>query len=314
MEQNLPFDVDALLVFGKVVECRSLSKAAALLGMPKSTVSRKLSKLESDLGIKLLRKNTHQLTVTDLGEQIYAHGVKILTEANGVRALVEGSKQEPHGELRVAMPVFVGIDYASRVGAAFLQHHPHSRLDIHLVDDAVHPVNDGFDVVFGTGPLQDSTLIARKVFSLELFLCASPDFVGQLDDPITVPAQLNSLPFIDCGVGRGPRKLTMIKQKRRYELSPMVRARANSYQISKQYILQGLGVGVMPTQIICADELRDGSIIPVLPDWNVEQVDVHMIYPFHLSFSTLISAFYDTACEIIVENIARSDGTLAAAR
>jgi DNA-binding transcriptional LysR family regulator len=314
MEQNLPFDVDALLVFGKVVECRSLSKAAALLGMPKSTVSRKLSKLESDLGIKLLRKNTHQLTVTDLGEQIYAHGVKILTEANGVRALVEGSKQEPHGELRVAMPVFVGIDYASRVGAAFLRHHPHSRLDIHLVDDTVHPVNDGFDVVFGTGPLQDSTLIARKVFSLELFLCASPDFVGQLDDPITVPAQLTSLPFIDCGVGRGPRKLTVTKQKRRYELSPMVRARANSYQISKQYILQGLGFGVMPTQIICADELRDGSIVPVLPDWNVEQLDVHMIYPFHLSFSTLISAFYDTACEIIVENIARSDGTLAAAR
>ena len=63
--------------------------------MPKSTVSRKLSKLESDLGIKLLRKNTHQLTVTDLGEKIYHHGVKILTEANGVRALVEGSKQEP---------------------------------------------------------------------------------------------------------------------------------------------------------------------------------------------------------------------------
>jgi DNA-binding transcriptional LysR family regulator len=314
MEQNLPFDVDALLVFGKVVECRSLSKAAALLGMPKSTVSRKLSKLESDLGIKLLRKNTHQLTVTDLGEQIYAHGVKILTEANGVRALVEGSKQEPQGELRVAMPVFVGIDYASRVGAAFLRHHPHSRLDIHLVDDTVHPVNDGFDVVFGTGPLQDSTLIARKVFSLELFLCASPDFVSELDDPISAPAQATSLPFIDCGVGRGPRKLTVTKQKRRYELSPMVRARANSYQISKQYILQGLGFGVMPTQIICADELRDGSIVPVLPDWNVEQLDVHMIYPFHLSFSTLISAFYETACEIIAENIARSDGTLAAAR
>jgi DNA-binding transcriptional LysR family regulator len=314
MEQNLPFDVDALLVFGKVVECRSLSKAATLLGMPKSTVSRKLSKLESDLGIKLLRKNTHQLSVTDLGEQIYEHGAKILTEANGVRALVEGSRQEPQGELRVAMPVFVGIDYASRVGAAFLQHHPHSRLDIRLVDDKVHPVNDGFDVVFGTGPLQDSTLIARKVFSLELFLCASPDFVRQLAEPITSPTQLNTLPFIDCGVTGGPRKLIVTKQKRRYELSPAVRARANSYQICKQYILQGLGIGAMPNQIICADELRDGSIVPVLPDWGIERLDVHMIYPFHLSFSTLISAFYDTACEIIVENIARSDGTLAAAR
>src|SRR6187551_1657307 len=121
VEQNMPFDVDALLVFGKVVESRSLSKAAALLGMPKSTVSRKLSKLEADLGIKLLRMNTHQLTVTDLGEQIYSHGVHIANQANSTRALVEGSKPEPQGELRVAMLVFVGIDYASRVGAAFLQ-------------------------------------------------------------------------------------------------------------------------------------------------------------------------------------------------
>jgi DNA-binding transcriptional LysR family regulator len=305
MEQTLPFDVDALLIFSKVVECRSLSKAAALLGMPKSTVSRKLSRLESDLGIKLLRKNTHQLTVTDLGEKIYDHGVKILTEANGVRALVEGSKQEPQGELRVAMPVFVGIDYASRVGAKFLQRYPHSRLDIRLVDDMVHPVNHGFDVAFGTGPLQDSTLIARKVFSLELFLCASSDFVHQLAEPITVPAQLNTLPFIDFGFG-GSRKLTVAKQKRRYELSPPVRARANNFQVCKQYILEGLGVGAMPNQIICTNELRDGSIVPVLPDWNLERLDVHMIYPFQLSFSTLISAFYDTACDIIIENSART--------
>jgi DNA-binding transcriptional LysR family regulator len=305
MEQNLPFDVDALLVFGKVVECRSLSKAAALLGMPKSTVSRKLTKLESDLGIKLLRKNTHQLTVTDLGEKIYDHAVNIVTEANEVRALVEGSRHEPRGELRVAIPVFVGIDYASRVGAAFLQRYPKSRLDISLVDNIVDPIKDGFDVVFGTGPLQDSTLIARKVFSLELFLCASPDFVGQLDEPITDPMQLNSLPFIEFGF-RGPHKLTVVNHRRRHELSPPVRARANNFQVCKQYILQGLGFGAMPTQILCTDELRDGSLVPVLPEWQPESLDVHMIYPFELSFSTLISAFYDAACAIIVENTARN--------
>ncbi|MGO9151905.1 LysR substrate-binding domain-containing protein, partial [Mycobacterium sp.] len=118
--------------------------------------------------------------------------------------------------------------------------------------------------------------------------------------------QLNSLPFIDCGVSGGPRKLLVTKQTRRYELSPTVRARANSFQVCKQYILQGLGIGAMPNQIICTNELRDGSIVPVLPEWSVERLDVHMIYPFHLSFSTLISAFYDTACEIIIENSARS--------
>jgi DNA-binding transcriptional LysR family regulator len=305
MEQNLPFDVDALLVFGKVVESRSLSKAAALLGMPKSTVSRKLTKLEADLGIKLLRKNTHQLTVTDLGEKVYDHAVHILAEANGVRALVEGSRQEPQGELRVAIPVFVGVDYASRVGATFLQRHPHSRLDIRLVDNMVDPIKDGFDVVFGTGPLQDSTLIARKVFDLELFLCASPHFVQRLAEPITDPAQLNGLSFIEFGF-RGPHKLTVVNHKRRYELAPQIRARANNFQVCKQYILQGLGIGEMPTQIICTDELRDGSIVPVLPQWKPDPLEVHMIYPFELSFSTLISAFYEAACEIIVENIARA--------
>jgi DNA-binding transcriptional LysR family regulator len=231
--------------------------------------------------------------------------VNILAEANDVRALVEGSRQEPQGELRVAIPIFLGIDYASRVGAAFLQHYPQSRLDIRLVDNLVDPIKDGFDVVFGTGPLQDSTLIARKVFSLELFLCASPDFVAQLPEPITDPAQLNALPFIDFGFG-GPRKVSVAKQKRRYELTPAVRARANNFQVCKQYILQGLGIGAMPTQIICTTELREGSIVAVLPDWKLEAVDVHMIYPFELSFSTLISAFYETACEIIVENSART--------
>lgn len=306
MEQNLPFDLDALLVFGKVVECRSLSKAATLLGMPKSTVSRKLSKLEADLGIKLLRKNTHQLSVTDLGEKIYGHGINILAEANGVRALVEKSKQEPRGELRVAIPVFVGIDYASRVGAAFLRRYPNSRLDIRLVDNVVHPVHDGFDVVFGTGPLPDSTLIARKVFSLQLFLCASANFVRELPEPLSTPAQLKSVPFIDCGVCDGSGKLTLAKNKRRYELNPLIRARANNFQVGKQYILQGLGVGAMPNQIIVTAELRDGSIVPVLPDWTLTRTDVYMIHPFQLSFSTLISAFYETACDIITENSARA--------
>jgi DNA-binding transcriptional LysR family regulator len=304
MEQHLPFDLDALVVFGKVVECRSLSKAAAVLGMPKSTVSRKLSRLEADLGVRLLRKNTHQLTVTDLGSQIYAHAATILSEAHGVRALVEVSKQEPLGELRVAIPVFVGIDYASRVGATFLQRHPRSRLDIRLVDRMVDPVTDGFDVVFGTGPLQDSTLIARKLFSIERFLCASPGFLEQLAEPITAPHQIADLPFIDFGFA-GQDRLRVSKNRRREELSVSVRARANNFQVCKQYILQGLGIGAMPTQIVCTDELRDGRLVPVLADWALEPFDVHMIYPFELSFSTLISAFYDTAREIIDENIAR---------
>ena len=116
---------------------------------------------------------------------------------------------------------------------------------------------------------------------------------------------MNELPFIDFGFC-GPRKLVIANRDRRFELSPPVRARANNFQVCKQYILQGLGIGEMPTQIICTDELREGSIVPVLAEWKPDPLEVHMIYPFELSFSTLISAFYQAACEVIVENIARA--------
>jgi DNA-binding transcriptional LysR family regulator len=92
----------------------------------------------------------------------------------------------------------------------------------------------------------------------------------------------------------------------RAEVAPPVRARANNFQVCKQYIVAGLGIGAMPTQIICTEELREGSVVAVLPEWKPESLEVHMIYPFELSFSTLISAFYETACEVIVENIARA--------
>lgn len=302
MEQNLPFNVDNLMVFAKVVECRSLSKAANLLNMPKSTVSRQISKLEADLGIKLLRKNTHQITVTDLGEQVYSHSLKILSEANDIRALVEGSKQVPQGGLRVAMPVFIGLDYASRVGAAFLRRYPKSQLEIRLVDNVAHPIKDGYDVVFGIGPLQDSTLIGRKVFTLESFLCASPVFLASLDEPLTAPTQLNKLPFIDCDFYGGRNKLLLSRGKKQHELAPLVRSRANNFQICKQLILEGLGFGIMPKQIVCSGELEEGTLVSVLPEWNTQAVDVYMVYPFQLSFSNLISAFYDTALDIISEN------------
>ena len=303
-----PFNIDAMLVFGKVVECRSLSKAAALLGMSKSTVSRKISGLESDLGIKLLRKNTHRITVTDLGEQIYNHSLKILAEANDVRALIEGSKQEPQGVLRAAIPLFMGIDFASRVGTRFLQRFPKSQLEIRLVDNQAHPVRDGYDVVFGIGPLQDSTLIARKVFTLECFLCASPGFIAQQEEAISSPSQLNHLPFIDCDIYGEKHRLQLSRGRKKQEVSPLVRARANNFQISKQYIMQGLGFGIMPKLIICSGELQEGTIVPVMEGWSPESVDVYMIYPFQLSFSNLISEFYNTALEIISQNIEQSGG------
>lgn len=121
-----------------------------------------------------------------------------------------------------------------------------------------------------------------------------------------MPAQLNKLPFVETGFYNGSHKLLLSKGKKQVELSPLVRARVNNFHISKQYILRGLGIGAMPKQIICSGELQEGTIVPILPDWNLQSIDVHMIYPFQLSFSNLINAFYEIACEIITQNIEMS--------
>jgi DNA-binding transcriptional LysR family regulator len=169
------------------------------------------------------------------------------------------------------------------------------------VDSVDQSIRSGFDVVFDVGPLQDSTLIARKVFTFEFFLAGSAEFLAGLAEPLTVPTQLNKLPFVDSGFYGGAHKLTLTKGTRTHELAPFVRSRSNSFQISKAYILSGVGVGALPRQMLDSEEVLDGRLVPVFPDWRLASVDVYMIYPFQLSFSNLISAFYETALEAITQ-------------
>lgn len=300
------FDADTLLLLAKVIELRSVSGASAALGVPRSTVSRKISKLESDLGIKLLRKNTRQITVTDLGLEIYRHALNIQNEMNAVRAVFEGRKQEPQGVLRVAMPIFMGVDFASKVGALFLQKYPKAKIEMRFVNSVIHPVKEGYDVTLAYGPLQDSTLIGQKLFTIESVLCASPAFIDRLPQPITQPTQLNELPFIDAGQDSDVFKLHLKNGKKRYELTPPLRAQANNFQVGKYYVSQGIGIGALPRHL-CLRDLAEGNLIPILENWQLETKEVYVVYPFQLSFSHLIKAFYETAYETMKQVAEEND-------
>ncbi len=296
MKQTDHFDADALQILAKVIELKSVSGAATALGVPRSTVSRKISKLENDLGIKLLRKNTRQITVTELGYEIYQHALNIQGEINLIRAVLDNRKREPQGVLRVAMPVFMGVDFASRVGASFLQKYPKARLEMRFVNSIAHPIKDGYDVTLAYGPLRDSTLIGKKLFTIESFLCAAPTFIDQVPRKIDHPSQLEQQPFIDAGQDSDTMTLQLRNGKKRYSLTPSVRAQANNFQVGKFYVLQGLGIGALPKHL-CLHDLAQGRLAPMLEDWKLETKDVYVIYPFQLSFSNLIKAFYETAYE-----------------
>ena len=253
MEQNLPFDVDALLVFGKVVECRSLSKAAALLGMPKSTVSRKLTKLESDLGIKLLRKNTHQLTVTDLGEKVYEprrqhpdRGQRRSRAGRRQQAGTAGRAAGRHTGLRRHRLRVPGRRHVPAALSPLAVGHPaggqHGRPDQGRVRRGVrNRAAAGFDADRAKGV--QPRAVSLRVTGLRAAAGRADHRSGAVGHAAVHRLRLRRA----RASSRWPR------HKRRYELSPQVRARANNFQVCKQYILQGLGIGAMPTQIICTD-------------------------------------------------------------
>ena len=131
MEHKITFNLDALLVFAKVVETQSISKAANLLGMPKSTVSRQINKLEGSLGVELLRKSTRNIAVTDFGLEIYDNILAIQDQAHSIQALTHDKNREPQGTLRVAIPVWVGgTGFMSSIGQVFLQEFPKASIEM----------------------------------------------------------------------------------------------------------------------------------------------------------------------------------------
>ena len=307
MEQNLPFDLDALLVFGKVVESRSLSKAAALLGMPKSTVSRKLTQA----GIRPRHQAAAQEHPSAHRHRPRREGLRPRREhpdarptafAPWWRAASRSRRASCGSRYRSSSASTTPPGSAPRSCSAI----PTRGLDIRLVDNMVDPIKDGFDVVFGTGPLQDSTLIARKVFSLELFLCASPDFVEQLAEPLdrSDAAEQRCPSSTSASAGRAssrwPSTSGDTSCRHRYGLAP------TTFRCASSTSCRGSASARCPRRSSAPTNCATAPSCRCLPEWHLEPLDVHMIYPFELSFSTLISAFYEAACEIIVENIARS--------
>lgn len=300
MERNTLFDVGALIALTKVVECRSLTQAAFQLGMPKSTVSRKISRLESDLGVKLLRKNTRQITVTEFGQRIYEHALRIQNETISIQQLVHSSKQEPQGLLKVVVPVSIGVDFTSHVGLEFLNKYPKARLEIQLVDRMVNPVKEGFDVAIQVGPLQDSTLIAKKLFDSEKILCATPEVANELPDALNHPSQLKDAIFVGTGDSSTPFELTFQKGSTLYQLVPMLRAKVNNFLITKEYVMQGMGIGALPKHM-CYQEVLEKKLVPILNQWPLTPTEVYMVYPHQVSFSNLVSSFYESICSRIAQ-------------
>lgn len=280
MEQSKTgIDPNDLLIFARVAELGSFSQAAEKMGLPKSTVSRRMAALEQRLGERLLLRTTRRQTITEFGLLLLEHARQVVSEVDAVLALSEHRQSAPSGRLRVSMPSDFANLFLADTLAAFVVKYPGISLELDLSQRRVDLLGEGFDVAIRIGDLpDDSTLAARRLSELSTGLYASVRYLDEFGYP-EIPEDL--LHHNTAGLlGRNgePVKWVLINGEAKWEGVPRGRVIANSPELLISMIRAGAGIAAVPDQFALAD-VNKGLLLRVLPDWCLPSDMVSAVFP-----------------------------------
>ncbi len=284
-------DLNEIAVFIKVVEAGSFSAAAKALGYPRATVSRKVSQLESSLGIRLLQRTTRKLNLTDLGRDYYLKCSSALSEVEHANLEVTDSQQVPSGILRIAAPIASQRGFINDWITEFLLIHKNVSAEVSLSDDVVDLIEGGFDVAFRAGKLNDSSLVARKLGDTRLILCASPDYLKQ-STPLNSLKDLKQHDCILFGSSHKQMSWRFQSSKRSEVVQVSGRVTVNSMEYILQSCLAGLGVAVLPVAMI-AEYVTARRLQIVLAQYSSEADGLFIMYPSKSHLPITVREFVD---------------------
>jgi DNA-binding transcriptional LysR family regulator len=278
MEQK-NISADDLILFAAIAEQESLIRAADHLGMPKATVSRRLTNLEELLGQRLLIRTTRRQTLTEFGQEFLDHSRRVAEEVATVQDFVRSQDLQPHGRLRVSMPEDYARHNLSRALATFIESYPAIQLDVDLSSRHVDLIGERFDLAIRMGELDsDATLVARKIDEQSFALYASPIYLALHPAP-KQPGDLElhaSVRLLSAQGNAVPWKL--IRGRAEWEGVPPGRLALNSPDMIQQLLLDGAGIGALPCRF-AADDVRLKRLIRVLPEWSLPAVAAWAVMP-----------------------------------
>jgi DNA-binding transcriptional LysR family regulator len=273
-------DMGDLTVFVKTVETESLTKAGAILGLPKSTVSRRLSRLEESLGVQLLHRSTRAVTVTQDGAVFFEYCLRSIgVLRDGERAL-QNQQHHPQGVVRIAIPYVLGQSLIGPLLARFLERYPDVRLVSVLTDDAVGLLRAGFDVALAVGPLVDSGLIAAKLGTTECGVFGSPGYFERKGSPQN-HVELPRFDLLASGNTDRRHKWTLHKsidgadEEVTVEFAPKLVC--NDLILLRHATLSELGIASLPA-FLCKHDLAAGRLVEVLPGWQTPDLSFFAVF------------------------------------
>jgi DNA-binding transcriptional LysR family regulator len=282
-------DLNRMAMFVRVVQAGSFSAAARELAVPKSTLSRKVSELETSLGARLLQRTTRKLGLTDAGRTYYDQAARIVTLAQEAEQAVGRLQAAPRGLLRVSAPLSFGM--LGPIVSAYLLAHLEVELEMVCSERAVDLVEEGFDVAIRAGHAPDSTLVARAIGTLKRVLVAEPNYCEKHGTP-KVPADLANHAAISFGAGASPNTWALEAGGKRVEVQVKPRLAVNDFEIMRAAARAGVGIAWLP-EFMCAEDIRAGRLRHVVPAWCSAEVPLFALYPTARHLSPKVTAFIE---------------------
>ncbi len=297
-------NLNDLAVLIRVVEDGSLTAAAERLDLPKSSVSRTLSRLEADLGVRLLQRTTRSLHLTDAGRQFYDRIRRNLEDIEDAERALSEWQSSPRGHLRITMPVELGMRFMGSVVAEFMQKHPAVSLEAELSGRLVDLVEEGVDLGLRIGEFNDANLIGRRLGQLCGRFFASPGYIAREGLPST-PEVLEQRDFV---LFRQPRENhlaihhpTIDGTLTERRITVKGRLSTNNSHLAMDAVSAGLGIGLLPAFLADA-AVAEGKLVPVLPESWVRLGDLWAMTPSRTHMSSALRAFLDFLAERMREH------------
>jgi len=290
-------DLNDIVVFVRVVEAGSFTAAARLLGMPKTTVSRRIASLEREVGVRLVQRTTRSLSMTDAGRLYYEQSSQALRTIEDANLRLAETRAEPSGTIRISAPVGFGAHYLTSAVFDFLAAFPKTQVELHLTDDKLNLVENRIDLAFRTGILPDSTLTARKLGSTHRILCGSPDYLARHGEP-QAAADLARHHCVIAGPSTGSAHGVLDGPRGQETVSVSGRFAANEMQAVIAAAIAGYGIAQLPYQVAEA-LVRNGRLRRVLGDYTTPVGGVYAVYPTSRHVSPLVKAFIELTAKHI---------------
>lgn len=261
-----------MALFVEVVRAQSFRRASESLGIPNSTLSRRISGLEKSIGLRLLHRTTRRIELTEAGRVYFERSSSIVDEARATHHQLGEFLAQPSGLVRVSLPVDFALVYLAPHLVEFSQHYPDISIELDLTSRRVDLVSEPYDVAIRMGELPDSNLIVRKLTQVPRFFYASPRYLESAGEP-NQPADLTQH---QCICARRPDRWSLENATQRVEVSVSGRFTLNSIGMTRRLAALGQGIALLAKEIVAAD-LETGDLRRILPEWHADPISVSAV-------------------------------------